>query len=64
MRQAIVHQEFAPERGVLSFYTYEVLTTLLHTLVATYPTLAEIVSIGKSLEGRDLWLVTVTRVHW
>jgi murein tripeptide amidase MpaA len=60
MRKAIVHQEFAPDQGVLSFYTYEVLTKLLHDLVAAYPTLAEIASIGKSLEGRDLWLVTVT----
>jgi murein tripeptide amidase MpaA len=60
MHKAIVHQEFAPEQGVLSFYTYEVLTTLLHDLVAAYPALAEIESIGKSLEGRDLWLVTVT----
>ena len=38
MRKAIVHQEFAPDQGVLSFYTYEVLTTLLHDLVAAYPT--------------------------
>jgi murein tripeptide amidase MpaA len=60
MRKAIVHQEFAPDQGVLSFYTYEVLTALLHDLVAAYPALAEITSIGKSLEGRDLWLVTVT----
>ena len=29
MSQAIVHQEFAPAQGVLSFYTYDVLTTLL-----------------------------------
>jgi murein tripeptide amidase MpaA len=60
MHKAIVHQEFAPDQGVLSFYTYEVLTTLLHDLVAAYPALAEIASIGKSLEGRDLWLVTLT----
>ena len=60
MSQVIVHQEFAPAQGVLSFYTYDVLTTLLHDLVAAYPTLAEIASIGKSLEGRDLWLLTVT----
>ena len=60
MRKAIVHQEFALDQGVLSFYTYEVLTALLHDLVAAYPALAEITSIGKSLEVRDLWLVTVT----
>ena len=60
MGKAIVHQEFAPDRGVLSFYTYDVLTKLLHDLVEAYPDLASIESIGKSLEGRDLWLVTVT----
>src|SRR5262245_28442052 len=60
MLEPIVHQTFAPEQGVLSFYTYEVLTQLLHDCVAAYPALAEIASIGKSLEGRDLWLVTVT----
>jgi hypothetical protein len=54
MRKAIVRQEFAPAQGVLSFYTYEVLTTILHNLVAAYPQLAEMTSIGKSLEGRGL----------
>src|SRR5215510_1177055 len=60
MHKAITHQEFAPDQGMLAFYTYEVLTKLLHDLVAAYPALAEIASIGKSLEGRDLWLVTLT----
>ncbi|MBO0796457.1 MAG: carboxypeptidase, partial [Ktedonobacteraceae bacterium] len=60
MPEPIVHQEFDPARDVLSYYTYDVLTTLLHELVATYPELAEIESIGKSLEGRELWLVTLT----
>jgi len=30
MRRAIVPQIFAPEQGVLAFYTYAVLTHLLH----------------------------------
>src|SRR5262249_39645458 len=60
MHKAIVHQAFAPDQGVLSFYTYKVLTKLLHDLVAAYAALTEITSIGKSLEGRDLWLVTLT----
>src|SRR5215469_2301337 len=56
----IVHQEFDPTRGMLSYYTYDVLTKLLHDLVETYPNLAQLESIGKSLEGRELWLVTLT----
>ena len=57
---AIVHQEFDPEKGVLSYYTYEVLTRILHELVEAYPHLATLESIGKSYEGRELWLVTLT----
>jgi murein tripeptide amidase MpaA len=60
MPEAIVHQNFDPANGVLSYYTYDVLTALLHELVGAHPDLAEIESIGKSLEGRELWLVTLT----
>ncbi len=60
MSEAIVHQKFDPENGDLSYYTYEVLTGLLHQLVESYPQLAQIESIGKSFEGRELWLVTLT----
>lgn len=60
MPNSIVHQRFDPARGELSYYTYEVLTRLLHELVEAYPALAQIESIGRSLEGRDLWLVTLT----
>lgn len=60
MGKPIVHQEFDPERGVLSYYTYDVLTRILRELVAAFPDLAQIESIGKSLEDRELWLVTLT----
>src|SRR5258708_20052057 len=60
MAEVIVHQEFDPQKGVLSFYTYDVLTKLLHELVESHPQLAQIESIGKSLEGREIWLVTLT----
>ena len=46
MRKAIVHQEFVPDQGVLSFYTYEALTKLLHDLVAAYPALAAAAAPG------------------
>src|SRR5438094_6994427 len=56
----MINQEFDPEKGILSYYTYDVLTKLLHDLVEAYPQLAQLESIGKSLEGRELWLVTLT----
>ncbi len=56
----IVHQEFDPKRGVLSYYTYDVLTRLLQEFVEAHPQLAQLESIGKSLEGREFWLVTLT----
>ena len=56
----IIHQDFDPAQGVLSYYTYDVLTRILHELVEAHPHLAQLESIGKSLEGRELWLVTLT----
>lgn len=42
------------------FYRYDDLTRILHAFVETYPQLVRIESIGKSYEGRDIWLMTVT----
>lgn len=42
------------------FYRYAELTELLHTLAREHPELVAIESIGKSHEGRDLWVLTVT----
>ncbi len=42
------------------FYRYAELTDLLHAYVREHPHLVAIESIGKSHEGRDLWLLTVT----
>lgn len=42
------------------YYRYDELTNILNELVAAHPELARIESIGKSYEGRDVWLVTVT----
>lgn len=36
------------------------MTRILHELVAAYPHLATLESVGKSYEGRELWLVTLT----
>ena len=42
------------------FYRYAELTTLLNAFAAEYPKLVSIESIGKSYEGRDIWVLTVT----
>ncbi len=43
------------------FYRFDELSTALHALAAKRPDLVRVASIGKSHEGRDIWLATVTR---
>ncbi|MBZ0295899.1 MAG: carboxypeptidase [Anaerolineae bacterium] len=42
------------------FYRYDELTKLLHAFAEEYPQWVTLQSIGKSYEGRDIWLVAVT----
>ena len=42
------------------FYRYDELTRLLKTYAKEYPDLIQLESIGKSYEGRDVWLITAT----
>ena len=42
------------------YYCYEDLTQILHSYAQEFPHLVQIESIGKSYEGRDIWLLTVT----
>lgn len=42
------------------YYKFEELTELLHSFAREYPNLVNLVSIGKSHEGRDIWLLEVT----
>ena len=42
------------------FLRYDELTAELHALVEEHPSLLAVESIGRSHEGRDVWLVTVT----
>jgi murein tripeptide amidase MpaA len=42
------------------FYRYAELTGLLHQCVKAYPNLLTLHSMGKSFEGRDLWVLEVT----
>jgi murein tripeptide amidase MpaA len=43
------------------YYRYTDLSDLLHALAADHPQLLRVASIGKSHEGRDIWLATLTR---
>jgi murein tripeptide amidase MpaA len=43
-----------------TYYRYDALTHLLHAYAEEYPHLVRIQSIGKSYEGRDIWLLTIT----
>ena len=43
-----------------TYYPYAALTAKLRDLTALYPNLLKMESIGKSFEGRDVWIVTAT----
>lgn len=43
------------------FHRYSELTALLQAFTAEYPDLVTLESIGRSHEGRDVWVATVTR---
>lgn len=49
-----------PKPKFNKFYRYEKLTKLLKSFEKKYPDLIRLESIGKSHEGRDVWLVTAT----
>jgi murein tripeptide amidase MpaA len=49
-----------PKPRFNKFYRYNELTRLLKAYAKEYPNLIRLQSIGKSHEGRDVWLVTAT----
>lgn len=49
-----------PEVRFDTYYRYDDLSRILQSYGEEYPHLARVESIGKSYEGRDIWLVTVT----
>ena len=44
------------------YYKYDELTRILNEFAQVFPQLVQLESIGKSYEGRDVWLATVTNV--
>src|SRR5215470_11837045 len=49
-----------PDVAFDRFYRYDELTEILRAWAEEHPQLFRVESIGKSYEGRDIWLVTVT----
>ncbi|GAB4550225.1 MAG: M14 family metallopeptidase [Anaerolineae bacterium] len=49
-----------PEIHFDRYYRYDDITRLLHAYAEEYPQLVKVSSIGKSHEGREIWLATVT----
>lgn len=49
-----------PEIHFDRYYRYDELTRLLRAYAGEYPQFVALESIGRSYEGRDIWLVTVT----
>ncbi|MBZ0302861.1 MAG: carboxypeptidase [Anaerolineae bacterium] len=43
-----------------TYYRYDDLTRVLHAYADEFPQLVAVSSLGKSYEGRDIWLVTIT----
>lgn len=58
----VVAQEHVPSRVEATwnrYYDYEEMTDLIQEIARAYPELVALRSIGKSQEGRDMWLVIV-----
>lgn len=49
-----------PDIAFDRYYKYDELTKLLHAYESEYPNLVKIIAIGRSHEGREIWLAAVT----
>jgi hypothetical protein len=60
----VVYPELLPEKaGVYDprhYHTYEESIELLKAWAVAYPDLVDLYSVGKSLEGREIWQITIT----
>ncbi|KAK1788062.1 hypothetical protein P4O66_016539 [Electrophorus voltai] len=61
----VIHCEISPfgpenEENYKEYYNYLALTRRLHSFVERYPRISNLASIGKSIEGRELWVMRVT----
>jgi carboxypeptidase D len=54
-------EEAATAAPGATYHTYATLTSELHTVGQDHPSIARLYSIGKSVQGRDLWMMKITR---
>ncbi len=54
----VVRSLDVPDRG--EYHSYSELTTDMQAWAATYPSITELVSIGESVEGRELWAMKIS----
>ncbi len=52
--------EPADEKALTGYHTYDSLTTELQNLASAYPAICRLSSVGKSVQGRDLWACLIT----
>ena len=52
--------EAGSTKGLGVYHTYSTLTSELQALTAAYPSISRLVSIGQSVQGRQLWAVKIT----
>lgn len=51
----------APATIEFTYHNYEAMTNLLHNISSNFPELVRIYTIGKSTQGRQLWVALVTK---
>lgn len=52
-----------PQIAFNRYYKHQELSQLLHDFAAEYPNLLQLQSIGKSHEGKDIWMITATNLQ-
>jgi hypothetical protein len=54
------HQEKTDAEDFLNYPSFNQITTFLKDIAAKYPHITKLESIGKSVEGRDLWVLKIS----
>ena len=48
----------SPDAGL--YHTYSEINTEIHALASAYPAIAKVISLGQSIEGRELWAIKIS----
>ncbi len=49
-----------PRGGLGTYHSYAEVTTALQTFASIYPTLTRLISLGQSVDGRELWAILIS----